>query len=89
MLMQLQSIFSDAILAILDAPTNKVNGLLAIDEDFLRDYKGFTDEDFLKYSKVPGAVPRRIMPQKFPDLTVEEQDDEGKRHTSTQLRSKL
>lgn len=76
-------IFSDTILAMLAAPTGEVNGLLAIDEDYLRT-KGVTD--FEKYSVVPGATPRRIMPAQFPDLTVAEQDDEGKRTDSTKLR---
>ena len=78
------SIYSDAILAMLRAPAERVNGLLELDEDFLRDYEGVTD--FSKYSLVPGAVPRRIMPAKFPDLTVAEQDDEGRRTDSTKLR---
>jgi len=77
------TIYSDAILAMLKAPTDVVNGLLALDEDFLRDYVGVTD--FSKYSVIPGATPRRIMPAKFPDLTVAEQDDEGKRTDSTKL----
>ena len=42
--------------------------------------------DFSKYSVVPGAEPRRIMPAKFPVLEVAEQDDEGKRMDSTVLR---
>jgi hypothetical protein len=32
-------------------------------------------------------VPRRIMPAKFPDLTVAEQADEGRRADSTKLRA--
>lgn len=79
------TVFSDAILAILGSPTTEVNGLLTTDEDFLRDVKGVTD--FGKYSLVPGATPRRIMPNRFPDLTVEEQDDEGVRTDSTILRA--
>jgi NAD(P)-dependent dehydrogenase (short-subunit alcohol dehydrogenase family) len=77
------TIYSDAILAMLRAPTSTVNGLLALDEDFLRDHEGVTD--FSKYSVVEGAVPRRIMPAKFPDLRVTEQDDEGKRIDSAKL----
>jgi hypothetical protein len=42
--------------------------------------------DFSKYSVVPGTSPRRIMPAEFPDLSVKEQDDEGKRMDSTKLR---
>lgn len=79
------TVFSDAILAILGSPTAEVNGLLTTDEDFLRDVKGVTD--FGKYSLVPGSIPRRIMPNKFPDLTVEEQDDEGVKTDSTILRA--
>ncbi|KAJ7440166.1 putative Hydroxysteroid dehydrogenase-like protein 2 [Mycena latifolia] len=70
-------IFSDAILAMLRAPCAVVNGQLELDEDFLRTHAGVTD--FGKYSVVPGAVPRRIMPAEFPDLKVKEQDDEGRR----------
>jgi len=69
---------------MLQAPTKVVNGLLALDEDFLREHASVTD--FEKYSAVPGTSPRRIMPAKFPDLTVAEQDDEGKRTDSTKLR---
>ncbi|KAL7809940.1 NAD(P)-binding protein [Trichoderma gracile] len=83
------TIFSDAILAILRSPAARVNGQLLLDEDFLRDECGVTD--FGKYSVVPGATPRRIMPARLPDLTVAEQDDEGKRVDSaaTTTRSKL
>ncbi|RSM04131.1 hypothetical protein CDV31_010184 [Fusarium ambrosium] len=79
------TIFSDAILAILQAPPSVVNGELLLDEDFLREHAGVTD--FSKYNVVPGTTPRRIMPQKLPDLTVAEQADEGKRYDST--KSKL
>jgi hypothetical protein len=79
------SIYSDAILAMLKAPTEVVNGLLTLDEDFLREHVGVTD--FSKYAVVPGATPRRIMPAKFPDLTVAEQADEGRRTDSTKLRA--
>ena len=70
------TIYSDAILAMLRSPTEEVNGYLELDEDFLRK-KGV--QDFGKYSVVQGTSPRRIMPAEFPDLTVKEQDDEGKR----------
>ena len=79
------TIFSDAILAMLRAPTSIVNGLIDLDEDFLRQYEGVTD--FSKYALVKGSVPRRIMPAKLPDLTVAEQDDEGKRVDSVKLRA--
>jgi len=79
------SIFSDAVLALLRAPTKVVNGLLDTDEDFLRSFQGVTD--FSKYSVIEGSQPRRIMPVKFPDLTVAEQADEGKRVDSIKLRT--
>ena len=78
------TIYSDAIMAMLNAPTKTVNGLLETDEDFLRKYAGVTD--FSKYSVVEGAVPRRIMPAEFPDLTVKEQDDQGRRTDSVKMR---
>jgi len=62
-----QTIFSDAIRAMLSAPPEEVNGLIDTDEDFLRRC-GITD--FSKYSLVPGATPRRIMPAEFPKLEV-------------------
>jgi len=78
------TIFSDGILAMLHAPTSVVSGCLELDEDFLRK-AGVTD--FSKYSLVEGANPRRIMPVEFPDLTVAEQADEGRRMDSAKLRS--
>lgn len=69
---------------MLRAPATEVNGLLEVDEDFLHK-TGVTD--FSKYSLVPGTSPRRIMPAKFPDLTVAEQDDEGQRMDSTKSRT--
>ncbi|KAI1915468.1 hypothetical protein LOZ12_000491 [Ophidiomyces ophidiicola] len=77
------TIFSDSILAMLRSPAEEVNGCLELDEDFLRK-KGITD--FSKYSVVPGANPRRIMPAQLPDLRVAEHDDEGMRLDSTELR---
>jgi hypothetical protein len=79
------TIYSDAILAMLRAPVEDVNGCLELDEDFLRNHEGVTD--FSKYSVVKGAVPRRIMPAKFPELTVAEQADEGRRTDSTKMRA--
>ncbi|GKT44055.1 hydroxysteroid dehydrogenase-like protein 2 [Colletotrichum spaethianum] len=78
------TIFSDAVLAILNAPAQTVNGELVLDEDFLRDHAGVTD--FSKYVLVPGSQPRRIMPAELPDLTVKEQDDEGKRYDSAKAK---
>ncbi|KAL2155993.1 hypothetical protein VTH82DRAFT_737 [Thermothelomyces myriococcoides] len=77
------TILSDAVLAILQALAPAVNGQLELDEDFLRKQVGITD--FSKYSVVPGATPRRIMPMELPDLTVKEQDDEGMRVDSSKL----
>lgn len=73
-------IFSDAILSIIQAPTKDVSGKCLLDEDYLREHDGVTD--FGKYALVPGSHPRRIVPLKMPDLTVEEQDDEGQRRDS-------
>ncbi|KAF2095516.1 short chain dehydrogenase [Rhizodiscina lignyota] len=78
------TIYSDAILAMIRAPTSMVNGQLELDEDFLRK-TGATD--FSKYSVVPGSNPRRIMPAKMPDLIVAEQDDEGRRMDSNATRA--
>lgn len=68
---------------MLSAPAETVNGQLELDEDFLREKCGVND--FSKYSLVPGANPRRIMPAKLPTLEVAEQDDEGMRVDSTKL----
>jgi len=77
-------IFSDAVLEMIRAPVEEVNGELLLDEDFLRT-RGVSD--FAKYNLVPGSSPRRIMPEEFPDLKVKEHDDEGKRVDSTVLRA--
>ena len=80
------TIYSDAILEMSRAEPREVNGCLELDEDFLRK-RGWKDEDFAKYNVVPGSKPRRIMPKELPDLTVAEQDDEGKRVDSMKLRA--
>ncbi|KAI5380585.1 hypothetical protein J4E82_000542 [Alternaria postmessia] len=77
-------IFSDAVLQMIKAPVEEVNGELLLDEDFLRT-KGVNDFD--KYNLVEGSKPRRIMPAKFPNLRVKEHDDEGRRVDSTKLRA--
>ncbi|MCJ1443589.1 MAG: hypothetical protein MMC23_004088 [Stictis urceolatum] len=77
-------IFADAVLAVLRADAGRVNGMLDTDEDFLRREEGISD--FGKYAIVPGATPRRIMPNVFPTLEVEEQADEGRRVDSAKLR---
>lgn len=69
---------------MLKAPAESVNGLIELDEDFLRKYCGVSD--FSKYSIVPGSSPRRIMPNEFPVLEVAEQDDEGDRMDSAKNR---
>lgn len=66
---------------MLNAPAKTVNGLVELDEDFLRRHCGVSD--FSKYSVVPGSSPRRIMPKDLPVLEVAEQDDEGTRMDST------
>ena len=83
----MQTIFSDAILAMLKAPAGEVNGLIDTDEDFLHK-NGVTD--FSQYSVVPGSIPRRIMPAEFPVLEVADQDNDGQIMDSTKLtKSKL
>ena len=77
-------VFADAVVAMLRAPAGEVNGCLELDEDFLRK-TGVSD--FSRYSVVPGTTPRRIMPAEMPDLRVKEQDDEGVRMDSTQMRA--
>ncbi|KAK5089286.1 hypothetical protein LTR24_006355 [Lithohypha guttulata] len=79
-------IFSDAILALLRAPAESVNGRVVLDEDYLRSDWGYVDADFERYSVVRGSVPRRIMPRVFPSLEVEEQDEEGVRMDSVVMR---
>ena len=79
-------IFSDAILALLRAPAESVNGRVVLDEDYLRSECGYQDADFERYSVVPGSRPRRIMPRVFPSLEVEEQADEGVRMDSVVMR---
>ncbi|KAE8146877.1 hypothetical protein BDV25DRAFT_143280 [Aspergillus avenaceus] len=81
------TIFADAVLGILNAPAQTVNGMLALDEDFLREHCGVTD--FSGYAVVPGSNPRRIMPKELPVLEVAEQDDEGMRMDSTKMRAKI
>lgn len=72
---------------MLKAPASVVNGKLELDEDFLREHASV--RDFSKYSVIAGSNPRRIMPAELPDLTVKEQDDEGKRYESPKKDSKL
>ncbi|KAI0200776.1 hypothetical protein F4808DRAFT_151702 [Astrocystis sublimbata] len=81
------TIFSDAVLAMLKAPADTINGRLELDEDYLRNDAGVTD--FSKYSLIPGTSPRRIMPAQLPNLAVKEQDDEGQILNSADNRAKL
>lgn len=69
---------------MLESPPADVSGQCFLDEDYLREHEGI--KDFGKYACVPETAPRRIMPAKFPDLRVAEQDDEGRRVDSTRLR---
>lgn len=71
---------------MLRTPAREISGRLELDEDFLRT-RGVTD--FSKYTLVPGATPRRIMPAQLPDLSVAEEDDEGVRVDSTKRGAKL
>jgi NAD(P)-dependent dehydrogenase (short-subunit alcohol dehydrogenase family) len=78
-------IFADAILAILEeGDVGKINGKAWLDEDWLRELCGVTD--FRGYSVTEGMEVRRIMPRKLPGLEVEEENDEGERMNSVQLR---
>ncbi len=69
-----------------------VNGRTLIDEDFLRETGTVTD--FSVYRCDPSTEPQRMMPLKFPDLTVAEQDvatlgqPKLKQPTSTELAAK-
>lgn len=85
------TIFSDAILVMLRCPAATINGGLELDEDFLRSPEGGGVTDFDKYALVPRPrnvdqkdwePPRRIMPKVLPDLSVAEQDDQGRRMDS-------
>jgi len=78
-------IFADAILEILkEEDPWRVSGKAWLDEDYLRELRGVTDFD--GYAVVPGDKVRRIMPNKLPVLEVEEEDDEGDKLDSTQMR---
>ena len=68
---------------MLETPASEISGRLELDEDFLRS-RGVTDSS--KYSLVPGAEPRRIMPAELPDLTVAEEDDEGVKMDSSKAK---
>lgn len=62
--------------------------MLKLDEYFLRNAGEICD--FSGYSLIEGTVPRRIMPQQFPNLWAGEQYDEGQRMDSKEfIRTKL
>jgi len=86
------TVFSRAILSLLNAPNHLTNGLLTTDEDILKSAPplglGFTDEDLLQYSVVTGVKTRRIMPKEFPDLRVAEEMDFGVKMDSDKTRAK-
>lgn len=71
-LMRTPEIFADAVLGIVNEPTEKLNGAVLLDEDYLRS-EGQTN--FTRYQCEPGVEPPRMMPKHFPDLTVEEENE--------------
>lgn len=78
-------IFADAILSILqERDVKKFSGNAWLDEDYLRELKGI--QNFDGYAVTPGVNVRRIMPKQLPNLRVEEEDDEGDRMNSIQIR---
>ncbi|XP_070574517.1 hydroxysteroid dehydrogenase-like protein 2 [Ptychodera flava] len=66
------TIFADACLEIAKEPTDRLNGLALIDEDYLRSI-GVTE--FTKYRCDPDVEPPRMMPRDFPSLRVAEEDE--------------
>lgn len=66
---------------MLKCQPQSVNGNLELDEDFLRRVYG--TKSFEQYALIPGSLPRRIMPSILPDLSVLEQDDQGRRMDSS------
>jgi len=69
--MRTTDVFADAVYEILLDDPAAINGKALIDEDYLRT-KGVSD--FSKYRCDKDVEPERIMPRKFPDLLVAEQD---------------
>ncbi|KAJ3411565.1 hypothetical protein HDV05_002034 [Chytridiales sp. JEL 0842] len=74
-LLRKPDIFADAVLGILTDASSNVSGRLFIDEDYLREQRGM--KEFERYQCAPGREPPRMMPKRFPDLRVEEQEDRG------------
>ena len=76
-LMRKATVFADAVAGIGDEPAYRLNGAALIDEDYLREHKGLTDVDFVKYRADPDGEPPRLLPAQFPSLQVVEQDAPG------------
>ena len=70
--MRKPSVFADACHFLAQEPTNKWSGKAVLDEDILREY-GVTD--FTKYRCKEDTEPPRMMPKRFPDLRVEEEEE--------------
>lgn len=71
--MRTPQIFADAVLGIVSERTEKLNGAVLLDEDYLRS-NGQTD--FSRYQCEPGVEPPRMMPRLLPDLSVAEEDEQ-------------
>lgn len=76
-LMRKATVFADAVAGIGEEPADRLNGAALIDEDYLREHKGLTDADFVKYRAEPDVEPPRLLPARFPSLQVAEQDAPG------------
>ncbi|KAK3085865.1 hypothetical protein FSP39_009815 [Pinctada imbricata] len=68
--MYTSEIFADAVLKIAEEPSQKLNGMALLDEDYLRS-EGVSD--FTKYRCNPACAPPRMMPKKIPSLLVDEE----------------
>lgn len=73
--MRTPDVFADAVLEIANDPTERLNGMALIDEDYLRS-TGVTD--FSKYRCDVDHEPPRMMPRAFPSLLVEEEEQDTK-----------
>ncbi|XP_033755446.1 hydroxysteroid dehydrogenase-like protein 2 [Pecten maximus] len=90
-LMRTPDIFADAVVKIAGDPTEKLNGQALIDEDYLRT-TGVSD--FSMYRCDSDHEPSRMMPQRFPSLLVEEEDQNvplsaAQENTNSDINSKL
>ncbi|KAF8315864.1 NAD(P)-binding protein [Clavulina sp. PMI_390] len=71
------SIWGDTVVKILeDEGKEAIEGRALIDEDYLRERWAFEDADFVKYRLDERIEPKRAVPKTFPNLTVEEEDEE-------------